>query len=111
VSELASCHDTLPELEARLIERGSATFDEVRARALSAIVEARGKEFRRDDLIALDEPGGLRLLCFLDPKRRRDVPLGAADLRDVNVSMVNREMVKAITALGQGTDAHPAPAP
>jgi EAL domain-containing protein (putative c-di-GMP-specific phosphodiesterase class I) len=101
VSELSSFHDILPTLEARLLERGSlclllidassleaveaeygsAAFEEVRTRAITALVEAGGKDYRRNDLPALDEPGGLRLLLFLDAKRRQSVPLGAADLR------------------------------
>jgi EAL domain-containing protein (putative c-di-GMP-specific phosphodiesterase class I) len=101
VSELPSFHEILPALEARLAEHGSlglvlidassleavereygsAAFEEVRLRALTALREACGRDYRRDDLLALDEPGGLRLLVFLDPKRRQKVPLGAADLR------------------------------
>lgn len=101
MSALSPFHDVLPSLEARLLARGSlnlllidassleaveaeygsVAFDEVRARAIAAIVEAAGKEYRRNDLLALDEPGGLRILVFLDAKRRESVPLGAADLR------------------------------
>ncbi len=94
-------HDQLTELGAQLAERGSLAivlldasalgaieleygsdaFEEVRQRVLRILTEEGGKIFRASDLVALDEPGGVRFLFFLDKKRRKNLPLSAADLR------------------------------
>jgi len=62
-------------------EYGSDAYNEVRSRALRLIEEQRGKDFRNDDLVALDHPAGLRFLFFLGPKRRRSLPTTAIDLK------------------------------
>jgi EAL domain-containing protein (putative c-di-GMP-specific phosphodiesterase class I) len=98
---LASYHERLPDLDRELTERGSLgllvvdcapladiedryglqAYEEVRQRVLTVLEEARGKDYRAGDLLCLDQPRGLKLLFFLDRKRRRNVPLSVADLR------------------------------
>jgi EAL domain-containing protein (putative c-di-GMP-specific phosphodiesterase class I) len=101
---IAPYHERLPDLERELTERGSLGLvvldasrlaviedrygtlaqEEVRHRIFKILDEARGAKeggFRQDDIVCLDRPRGLRLLFFLDRKRRRTVPLSVADLR------------------------------
>lgn len=94
-------HEALGELGAQLADRGSLgvmlldanalsaieqeygsdPYEEVRGRLLRILAEQRGKDYRTSDLVALDEPAGLRFLFFLDKKRRKNIPLSVADLR------------------------------
>jgi len=94
-------HEQLAELAQELAERGHlglltidvSTFDEiehkygteaysqVRQRVLETLSEQSGKDFRGDDLLALDQPLGNCLLLFLGRKRRRQLALSASDLR------------------------------
>jgi EAL domain-containing protein (putative c-di-GMP-specific phosphodiesterase class I) len=64
-------------------EYGVAAYEEVRKRLLSVLQEQRGKDYRQEDILALDRPRGLRFLLFLARKRRRALPTSAADLRIV----------------------------
>lgn len=61
-------------------EYGLAAWGDVRKRVASVIEEHRGKEFRADDVVAVDEERGTGLVMFLGPKRRKDAPLTTADL-------------------------------
>jgi EAL domain-containing protein (putative c-di-GMP-specific phosphodiesterase class I)/GGDEF domain-containing protein len=78
-------HECLPKLVGRLMENGSLalmlldissfsaveerygyyTYDLVRRRLFDLIAEQSGKEYRREDIVALEEPSGLRILLFL----------------------------------------------
>ncbi len=98
---LLAYHDFVPAITEELAERGSRAilvldatalgvvedeygidaYAEVRNRALRTLEEQRGKDFRTDDLVALDNPGGLRFLFFLGAKRRKSLPTTAADLK------------------------------
>lgn len=91
----------LPDLSAQLAERGclglvvldasalgqieydygQEAYEDVRARLFKVLDEQRGKDYRAGDLLAVDEPRGLRVLIFLERKRRRNVPFTPADLR------------------------------
>lgn len=62
-------------------EYGVQPYEEVRQRIYTLLDEGRGKDYRAGDLLCLDRPRGLRLLFFLDRKRRRNVPLSVADLK------------------------------
>jgi len=102
VSEpIPTYHHSIEELSAQLAERGSLglivfdasgigsveyaygveAYDEVRQRLFKVLDEQRGKDYRAADILALDEPRGLRFLIFLDRKRRKNLPLTPADLR------------------------------
>jgi len=94
-------HERLSELELELTERGALgllvldasslgaiedqygaqAYDEVRQRIFKLLEEQRGKDYRANDILALDQPRGLRFILFLERKRRRNVPFGLADLR------------------------------
>jgi EAL domain-containing protein (putative c-di-GMP-specific phosphodiesterase class I) len=96
-------HEKLPELQALLAERGSVgvvvldahalsaleyeygsePYEEVRQRLFRVFTEQRGRDFRAGDVVALDEPRGLRFLIFLDRKRRQALPVTPADVRTV----------------------------
>ncbi|MBI3932888.1 MAG: EAL domain-containing protein [Acidobacteria bacterium] len=96
-------HERVPELQAQLAERGnlglvimdasslgivestygSEAYEEVRQRLFKLLREQRGKDFRGGDILALDEPRGLRLLIFLERKRRKNLSLSLTDLRAV----------------------------
>jgi EAL domain-containing protein (putative c-di-GMP-specific phosphodiesterase class I) len=64
-------------------EYGISAYEEVRQRLLAALGEQRGKDYRQEDILALDRHRGLRFLLFLARKRRRALPTSAADLRIV----------------------------
>jgi EAL domain-containing protein (putative c-di-GMP-specific phosphodiesterase class I) len=101
MSEIAPYHDLLQELGAQMAERGSLglilvdvsglqaieeeygsdAYAEVRQRVLRILSEQRGKDYRASDIVAVDEPGGLRFVFFLDKKRRKSVPVSVADLK------------------------------
>lgn len=48
---------------------GVQTYALVRQRLFALLKEQAGKDYRHEDILALDEPGGLRLLLFLNPQR------------------------------------------
>jgi EAL domain-containing protein (putative c-di-GMP-specific phosphodiesterase class I) len=101
-------HDKLPEIARDLAERGGLglvvldtsslgvieheygadAYSEVRRRALRLLAEQRGKDYRAEDLLTLDEPHGLRFLLFLERKRRRSLPFSAGDLRAARTRML-----------------------
>jgi EAL domain-containing protein (putative c-di-GMP-specific phosphodiesterase class I) len=62
-------------------EYGSDAYAEVRRRLFKIMGEQRGKDFRTDDLLALDRTRGLLFIVFLDRKRRRSNPTTVADLK------------------------------
>jgi EAL domain-containing protein (putative c-di-GMP-specific phosphodiesterase class I) len=66
---------------------GSDAFEEVRQRLFKILREQRGKEFRNEDVLTLDRPGGLRFMFFLERKRRRSNPTTVADLKIVQTRM------------------------
>ncbi len=69
-------------------EYGSDAFEEVRRRTFKILAEQRGKDYRADDVLALDRPRGHRFLIFLDRKRRRSLPSTMADLKAVRSRLV-----------------------
>jgi EAL domain-containing protein (putative c-di-GMP-specific phosphodiesterase class I) len=98
---IAPFHERLPELERELSERGALgllvldasslgaiedqygarAYDEVRQRIFKLLEEQRGKDYRANDILTLDQARGLRFILFLERKRRRNVPFAIADLR------------------------------
>ncbi len=100
-------HEHLPELAKELTERGSQgmividasplevieeqygsdAFGEVRQRLFKILREQKGKEYRNEDVLTLDRPGGLRFIFFLERKRRRSNPTTVADLKIVQARM------------------------
>lgn len=62
-------------------EYGSDVYDEVRGRVVGLLAEQRGKDYRTDDVVVMDKPGGLRFVFFLDHKRRRTTPVSTAEVR------------------------------
>jgi EAL domain-containing protein (putative c-di-GMP-specific phosphodiesterase class I) len=105
--ELKGYRDRVTELSALIAERGSLplvvidasalvkieseygtdTFDSVRNRVLALLAEQRGKDYRESDIVALDEPQGLKFIFFLDRKRRRTLPFSAGDVRTVRARL------------------------
>lgn len=114
---LPTYHECMPDLQAQLAERGSLgvvvidasamaeiegeygaeAYEEVRQRLFRIFAEGRGKDYRNEDLLALDAPRGLRFVLILDRKRRRSMPLGSADLRAVRT----RLMTGLVPSLGR----------
>lgn len=100
-SPFRSYHEKLPEIGAQLLDRGSLglivvdasplsaieyeygseAYEQVRQRIFRVFQEQRGRAYRAQDAITLDEPRGLRFLIFLDRKRRATSPLTPADVR------------------------------
>ena len=100
-------HEHLTELAKELTERGSQglvvidasplevieeqygsdAFGEVRQRLFKILREQKGKEYRNEDVLTLDRPGGLRFIFFLERKRRRSNPTTIADLKIVQSRM------------------------
>lgn len=117
MTQIAPYHDSLGELGRELSERGSLgvllldaasllaieeeyggdAYEEVRQRVLGILAEQRGKDYRSTDLVALDEPDGLRFLFFLDRKRRKNVAQTVADLRTAR----NRFITTLLPSLGR----------
>ncbi len=82
-------HEHLPTLTEELIRNGSIsmllldispfsiieeqyglhTYAIVRQQIFSLLIEQSGKDYRKEDIMALEEPGGLRILFFLSPRR------------------------------------------
>jgi EAL domain-containing protein (putative c-di-GMP-specific phosphodiesterase class I) len=97
----APYHERLEEIGAQLVDRGSLgvlvvdasplaaieyeygsdAYEEVRQRLFRVFNEQRGRDYRQQDLVALDEPRGLRFLMFLEKKRRQALPVTPADVR------------------------------
>lgn len=65
------------------IERdyGTDASNEVRQRLFAVLEEQRGKDFRADDLLAIDVPRGLVFMLFLGPRRRRSQAVTPVELR------------------------------
>jgi EAL domain-containing protein (putative c-di-GMP-specific phosphodiesterase class I) len=59
---------------------GSSAFDKVMATARELVLELKGHEVRREDVICLSDSGGDAFLVFLSPKRREG-PLRMAGLK------------------------------
>ena len=76
-------------------EYGVGAYEEVRRRLLTTLQEQRGKDYRQEDILALDRHRGLRFLLFLARKRRRALPTSAADLRIVQ-SRVQSSLVPSL---------------
>ncbi|HSF02755.1 MAG TPA: EAL domain-containing protein, partial [Solirubrobacterales bacterium] len=105
---ISTYHECLQELQAQLADRGSLgivvldasamaaiegeygvdAYEEVRQRLFRILAEARGKDFRSEDVVALDTPRGLRFVIILDRKRRRSMPIGSVDLRAVRARLL-----------------------
>jgi EAL domain-containing protein (putative c-di-GMP-specific phosphodiesterase class I) len=62
-------------------EYGSEAFAEVRKRLFKIMGEQRGKDYRAEDVVAVDQPRGLIFMLFLDRKRRRANPATVADAK------------------------------
>jgi EAL domain-containing protein (putative c-di-GMP-specific phosphodiesterase class I) len=98
--EIPSYRRLLSELDTALAERGAvgvlrldlsfleqvecdygiSAWNDVRARIAGVFEEQRGKEFRADDRVALDEGPEGGLLIFLSPKRRKAAPVTTLDV-------------------------------
>ena len=54
---------------------GSQVYEEVRQQALQLVLQQRGKLIGNDELLALDEPGGMHVILFLDQAYQRTLSL------------------------------------
>jgi EAL domain-containing protein (putative c-di-GMP-specific phosphodiesterase class I) len=106
--ELPTYHDGLPELARQIethgslgvmvidasalgaieIEYGHQAHRQVLARIFATLREHQGRDYRQGDVWALDRPGGLRLLLFLERKRRKSVPFTHADFRSIRARLL-----------------------
>jgi EAL domain-containing protein (putative c-di-GMP-specific phosphodiesterase class I) len=71
------------------MQYGSDVYADVRRRLFTVLAEQKGKDYRAEDIVAMDEPRGLRFLVFLDRKRRRNLPTTVADLKAVRTRMLS----------------------
>lgn len=105
---IAPYHDRIPDLGVELAERGclgtivldasamtviedeygSDAYDEVRRRMFTILAEQRGKDYRNEDVLALDKPRGHHFILFLERKRRRNSPPSVADLKAVRARLM-----------------------
>ena len=69
-------------------EYGSDAYDEVRRRAVTIMLELRGKDYRTEDQLALDRPRGGHFVIFPERKRRRSSPSTMADLKAMRSRLV-----------------------
>jgi len=61
-------------------EYGVQAFQEVRQRVIDALTGLPGKAHRQQDVLALDEPEGVRLILFMQQKRKGAHRLAASDV-------------------------------
>ena len=100
-------HERVTELSAELAERGSVglvvldasplasiedeygsdAYDEVRRRTFKILAEQRGKDYRMEDILALDKPRGHHFIIYLERKRRKNLPTTIADLKAVRARL------------------------
>jgi EAL domain-containing protein (putative c-di-GMP-specific phosphodiesterase class I) len=69
-------------------EYGSDAYEEVRRRAVTVMLEQRGKDYRAEDQVALDRPRGGHFVIFLERKRRRSSPSAMAALKAMRARLV-----------------------
>jgi hypothetical protein len=96
---------------------GSQVYEEVRQQALQLVVQQRGRLIGNDELLALDEPGGMRVILFLDQAYQRtlsmleDVKTRREQWADALVPMISRLALPYLKfaprlALGQSVALH-----
>lgn len=96
---------------------GSQVYEEVRQQALQLVVQQRGKLIGNDELLALDEPGGMHVLLFLDQAYQRtlslleDVKTRREQWADILLPMISRLALPYLKAaprlaLGQSVALH-----
>jgi EAL domain-containing protein (putative c-di-GMP-specific phosphodiesterase class I) len=101
IEPFAPYHERIEEISAQLVDRGSLgvlvvdasplaaveyeygseAYEIVRQQLFRVFNEQRGRDYREQDLVALDEPRGHRFLIFLERKRRQTLPVTPADVR------------------------------
>jgi len=106
--ELPTYHERLAELASRIDECGSlgvmvvdaselevieheyghGIHQELRDRVVSLLREHQGRDYRQGDFWALDRPNGLRLLLFLERKRRKNVPFSHSDFKSLRARLL-----------------------
>jgi EAL domain-containing protein (putative c-di-GMP-specific phosphodiesterase class I) len=89
VESIRIYHEHLPNLKENLVKNGNLalilldvsqfsiveerygiqTYALVRQRLFESLAEQAGKEYRQEDILALEGPGGSRILLFLGPQR------------------------------------------
>jgi EAL domain-containing protein (putative c-di-GMP-specific phosphodiesterase class I) len=70
-------------------EYGTQPYEQVRQRVFKILQEQHGKDFRAEDILALDRARGLRILVFLGRKRRKAMATTPADLRVVQARVLS----------------------
>jgi EAL domain-containing protein (putative c-di-GMP-specific phosphodiesterase class I) len=119
VGSIRTYHEHLPALTEELKQNGSLslmlldvslfsaieeqyglhTYNSVRQSIFTLLVEQAGKEYRQEDIVALDEPTGMRILLFLSPARK-EVAYTYENLRIMRVRLMNTLIPKLLrTAL------------
>jgi EAL domain-containing protein (putative c-di-GMP-specific phosphodiesterase class I) len=108
VESIRIYHEHLPGLTENLIKNGSLalivldvspfgileeqygiqTYSLVRQRIFDLLTEQTGKEYRKEDILALEEPGELRFLLFLS-SQRKDAPIACQNLDKLRVRLRN----------------------
>jgi len=76
---------------------GSQTHGSVLKRVFQLFEEHRGKDFRKTDTLALDEPEGLHLMLFMD-RRRKSTPVTPQNIRTVRGRLQDMLMPKLTRA-------------
>jgi EAL domain-containing protein (putative c-di-GMP-specific phosphodiesterase class I) len=78
---------------------GLFTYDLVRQSLFTLLIEQAGKEYRKEDIVALEEPSGERILLFLSPARKASA-CSYENLRVLRVRLMNTLIPKMLrTAL------------
>jgi len=72
---------------------GIHTYRLVRQRLFALLVGQSGKEYRKEDILALEEPGGLRILLFLGPARQGS-PHSYENLESLRMRLMNSVIPK-----------------
>ncbi len=78
---------------------GLSTYNSVRESLFTLLVEQAGVEYRKEDIVALEEPSGVRILLFLSPARKPH-PSTYESLKGMRVRLMNTLVPKMLrTAL------------
>jgi EAL domain-containing protein (putative c-di-GMP-specific phosphodiesterase class I) len=72
---------------------GTQAYKEVRRHLFHLVAAQSGKDFRREDILALDEPGGLRILLFLSRQRKEPSDM-YENLEALRLRLVDTLLVK-----------------
>ena len=88
---------------------GIHTYTLVRQQLFALLAEQSGKDYRKEDMLALEEPGGLRILLFLSPRRHASAGSyeSLESLRVRFMSVLIPKLLRTASPYLKGSASHP----